>query len=165
MGGSQSLSNFSEGGVAPTDPPATTPTAQGRGHRSFQSPPTGRGHPPSLISTHKASKIVTTLTLRCAETTWYDPTRERGGQSSPPRSLARRQGSLSLFGPYARPRNPPLEITPRSFWRATFALPCPGSTGISPGRRLLRTPEMQEEATASAHKGLQTLLPLSPIGH
>jgi hypothetical protein len=70
MGESQSLSNFSEGGVAPTELPATTPTAQRRGHRSFQSPPTGRGHPPSLISTHKASMIVTTLTH---VQPWLDP--------------------------------------------------------------------------------------------
>ena len=44
-GESQSLSNFSEGGVAPTELPATTPTARERGHWYFESPPTGRDIP------------------------------------------------------------------------------------------------------------------------
>ena len=43
MGESQSLSNFSEGGVAPTELLATTPTAPRRGHRSFQKPAHGTG--------------------------------------------------------------------------------------------------------------------------
>ena len=83
MGESQFLSNFSEGGVAPTELPATMQTAQRSGHRYFQSPPTGQGHPPSLISTHKASIIVTTLSTvnalategkRTCELTYPSPT-------------------------------------------------------------------------------------------
>ena len=45
MGESESLSNFSEGGVAPTELPATTPTAQRKRPPYFRSPPTGRDIP------------------------------------------------------------------------------------------------------------------------
>ena len=61
MGESQFLQQLLRGGVAPTELPATTQTAQEEGRRYFQSPPTGGGHPPSLIPTHKASIIVTAL--------------------------------------------------------------------------------------------------------
>ena len=43
----------------------------------FQGPPTGRGHPPSLVSTHKASIIVTTLTGQNSRVPPAQPPSER----------------------------------------------------------------------------------------
>src|SRR5271167_3806597 len=62
MGESQSLSNFSEGSVAPTELPATTPTAQRKRPPVLPKPTYGTGRFPSLILNHNPSLIVTTLT-------------------------------------------------------------------------------------------------------
>ena len=59
--GTQSLSNFSGGGVAPTELPATTPKAQRKRPPVLPKAAYGTGHSPSLILNHNPSMIVTTL--------------------------------------------------------------------------------------------------------
>ena len=66
MGESQSLSNFFEGGVAPTELPVTTPKAQRKRPPVLPKAAYGTGHSPSLILNHNPSMIMTTLSGRRA---------------------------------------------------------------------------------------------------